>query len=435
MIGPDGRPDERINAFLGSAKMRNRADTTNDDYAYSLVLWLNFLLTIGRSWWEVVEEDVSEFEFWRLTAPENEKTVQTSTFTRDLAGCKAFYRWVSARHPVPNPFEEYDPPRGRRHDDVKWLDPAAIVRWRDLGLRGRGLDGREDPAWRGRNEQRDGAFYDGLYGTGLRLSSWASVVLPELPRPVAGRGYFTCELADACAKGGYGYRYWMPRGTLRSALAYCEGPRAAAVRRAQAAGRYERLRHRRLLVGSTSVTATLRGRQSGVQEVAWNSLGPEARRQLFRETAQGLEPVALWLNEDGLPRNGHGWHHTFDTANKRIKALGLEGFTCTPHMLRHSLALRWFAIGKLVQAARLGHLSQDEARDFRAQFGDVWHLVQTILGHRRVETTKEVYLEPFRNLEVELLLAHAEGFPVAQFMADAFAAHPRVRTDPLAVAE
>ena len=41
-------------------------------------------------------------------------------------------------------------------------------------------------------------------------------------------------------------------------------------------------------------------------------------------------------------------------------------------------------------------------------------------------------LEPFQNLEVELLLAHADGFPVAQFMADAFAGHPRVRTDPLA---
>jgi hypothetical protein len=43
-------------------------------------------------------------------------------------------------------------------------------------------------------------------------------------------------------------------------------------------------------------------------------------------------------------------------------------------------------------------------------------------------------VEPFQTLEVELLLAHADGFPVAQFMADAFAGHPRVRTDPLAAA-
>jgi hypothetical protein len=54
-------------------------------------------------------------------------------------------------------------------------------------------------------------------------------------------------------------------------------------------------------------------------------------------------------------------------------------------MLRHSMALKWFAIGKLVHAARLGHLAPDEASDFRAQFGDTWHLVQTMLGHRRVD--------------------------------------------------
>ncbi|MFD4248016.1 hypothetical protein ACFWP3_41555, partial [Streptomyces sp. NPDC058525] len=101
----------------------------------------------------------------------------------------------------------------------------------------------------------------------------------------------------------------------------------------------------------------------------------------------------------------------------------------------HSFALKWYAIGKLVHAARLGHLDADERKDFREQFGDTWHLVQTMLGHRSVETTKEVYLEPFRTLEVEMLLAHADGFPIETFMAKAFAGHPRVRTDPLAVLE
>jgi integrase len=58
----------------------------------------------------------------------------------------------------------------------------------------------------------------------------------------------------------------------------------------------------------------------------------------------------------------------------------------------HTFALRWFAVGKLASASRLQHLSEDETRDFRAQFGDTWHLVQTMLGHRSVETTKNVYL-------------------------------------------
>ncbi|MCY0927900.1 hypothetical protein OTB20_17100 [Streptomyces sp. H27-H1] len=79
-------------------------------------------------------------------------------------------------------------------------------------------------------------------------------------------------------------------------------------------------------------------------------------------------------------------------------------------------------------------MTESERADFREQFGDVWHLVQTMLGHRSVDTTKSVYLEPFLTLDVEAFLAHAAGFPVAAFMADVFTGHPRVLTDPLAVA-
>ncbi|WP_206281740.1 hypothetical protein [Streptomyces agglomeratus] len=216
-------------------------------------------------------------------------------------------------------------------------------------------------------------------------------------------------------------------------LSYIEGPRAAAVRRAQAAGRYERVKGKRLVLAVHGTEAvTLEGARGGVEERLWNEVGPRTRLRLFRRTDQGLEPVALWLNEDGLPRDGRGWEHTFAVANERIAALGLEHFSCTAHMLRHSFALKWYAIGKLVQAARLGHLSETEWMDFREQFGDTWHLVQTMIGHRRVETTKEVYLEPFRSLDVEILLAHADGFPLEVFMANVFTGHPRVRTDPLA---
>lgn len=91
------------------------------------------------------------------------------------------------------------------------FDPAGYRRWRDLGLRGHDLDGRPDPRWRGRNDQRDAAFADGLYGSGLRLAEWASVLLVELPEDDPARGYTTSYLADACAKGGYGHRYWLPR--------------------------------------------------------------------------------------------------------------------------------------------------------------------------------------------------------------------------------
>jgi hypothetical protein len=59
---------------------------------------------------------------------------------------------------------------------------------RDLGVGGFGLDGRPDWLRRGRNEQRDAAFVDGLYSSGLRLTECAGVVLTKLPDDDAARG-------------------------------------------------------------------------------------------------------------------------------------------------------------------------------------------------------------------------------------------------------
>jgi hypothetical protein len=42
-----------------------------------------------------------------------------------------------------------------------------------------------------------------------------------------------------------------------------------------------------------------------------------------------------------------------------------------------------------------------------------------------------VYLEPFRTLDVELLLEHAAGVPVAELLAMVYQDHPHVRSDPL----
>lgn len=398
------------------------------------MVWLNFLLTCGAEWWEATGDHAEEFVFWRLTDPENGRRVQTNSFSRDLAGLTKFYKWVGPKFAVANPFEDIDPPRIVRRARVKWLDPAGYARWRDIGVRGMDLSGRPDPFWRGRNEQRDAAFCDGLYGTGLRVSEWASVVVPELSAFDTRRRFYTCELADQCAKGGYGHPFWMPQSAMKGVLSYVEGARAAAVRRAQAAGRYEHVAGKTLVLATHGTDAvTLDEGRAGRGKWLWNDVGKQTRLRLYRQSEQGFEPVAVWLDEDGLPRAGGSWDHTFRTANARIAALGLEGFVCTAHMLRHSFALKWFSIGKLVRGGQLAHLTPDERQDFREEFGSAWHLVQTMLGHRSVETTKDVYLEPFRTLEVEVLLAQADGFPIAAFMADVFAHHPRVRTDPLAV--
>jgi hypothetical protein len=92
-------------------------------------------------------------------------------------------------------------PGARRHRDV----PSARLRRRP-GARPLAGWARCVAACRGapENEDRDAAFVDGLYGTGLRLSEWASVLDVELPteQPAGGGSRFPkAWLAAACIKG------------------------------------------------------------------------------------------------------------------------------------------------------------------------------------------------------------------------------------------
>jgi hypothetical protein len=84
---------------------------------------------------------------------------------------------------------------------VKWLLRSAFEQWRDIGLRGYGFDGRRLPGWRGFNEDRDAAFVDGLYGTGLRLIMWSSILDVELPTEEALGRFPKAWLTAACIKG------------------------------------------------------------------------------------------------------------------------------------------------------------------------------------------------------------------------------------------
>ena len=448
-VGPGGLVDVRVNRWFCSDELRGLSRSTWRKYAYSLLVWLNFLSVYGVGWDEADAEAQEALKVWRVSDDRNPGAVAPGTYHHDLVALRLFYAWAAAEYGVANPIRMRSG-WGRRRDgsaaerpvtapsavrdrDVKWFDPAGFVRFRDVGLMGFTVDGRDDPGFRGRNGQRDGAFVDGLYGTGLRLQEWGSVLVAELPADDAHRGFSTCRLAAATAKYARGRRYWLPRRVLVEVLGYVEGERAHAVRRARQAGRYERLE------GARVVTRVLGARRLGLRtmecrpaDVSLDALDPAARRRLLVETADGLEPAGLWLNEDGVPRDPHGWEHTFTTANERLARLGFTGFAGSPHMMRHSFALRWYSVGRLLYEARFAYLTEDETRDFREQFGNAWDLVQMMLGHADQRTTRETYLEPFRSLEMELLMLHAAEAAIPDLMARIFGDERRVLGDPLA---
>jgi integrase len=117
----------------------------------------------------------------------------------------------------------------------------------------------------------------------------------------------------------------------------------------------------------------------------------------------------LWLSVSGLPKKVYSWEDTFDAANSRIaqewvRAADPDGklseeerdrirsecpLWATPHMCRHSFALKWFCILSLVEERRLEGFSAEEIDDFRDQLGDIWLQMSILLGHKHPDTTRE----------------------------------------------
>jgi hypothetical protein len=435
VIRASGEVDPRVVLFFRVGTMASARPSTWRRYAYSLVVWLNFLDAVGVGWPAATGVDVEAFKDWRLTDSTNAARVRPASFEADRAALNSFYSWASVRFGVTNPVPTgrrparpassarpwmgpRDPlrPAGAARRQVKWMMRSAFVQWRDVGLRGYDLGGsRRLNSRGGGHEDRDAAFVDGLYGTGLRLAEWASVLDVELPAWGEER-FPRAWLAAACAKGGrFGRAYRIPRSVVAAVQGYLdpvEGSRIEAIERARRAGRYERLVARRTVVGYNRRSRVLQ-LADPTASVPLDVLGPDERRRLFRDTPQGLEPLALWLGHDGLPKRAHGWQDTFAGANARVDQAwvaaggrpGEVSLWCTPHMCRHSFALKWFSILSLVWDGKVTGFSSEELKDLRDQFGDIWYQLARLLGHVSPATTRDYYLEPFTGLQVDYLMA------------------------------
>jgi hypothetical protein len=440
VVHTGGRADARVNLFFRTGAMAAARAGTWRRYAFALVVWLNFLEVFGRAWDEASAADVEAFRDWRLTDAGNPRRVAPTSFDTDRAALNCLYGWAAVRYGVANPVpsatvarrwrgggagraagaaagrDGLRPAQARRRQ-VKWMLRPAFEQWRDVGLRGYGLDGLRRAGWRGGAlEDRDCAFVDGLYGTGLRLTEWASVLDVELPEAGGGR-FGRAWLAAACAKGGKAGRiYRIPRGVLASVAGYLdpvEGSRRVAIARAQAAGRYERLHGVRIVTGCSRQSRVLHLLGSrGAERVPADVLGPDERRRLFRRAQGGLEPLWVWLDPGGIPKKPHGWEDTFHAANARVaagwQAAGGAGqcpLWARPHMLRHSFCLKWFSILSVVWEHRIDGFTASEIRDLRYQFGDIWFQLATLMGHSDPAVTRDIYLEPFTGLQVDYLMS------------------------------
>jgi integrase len=190
---------------------------------------------------------------------------------------------------------------------------------------------------------------------------------------------------------------------LRGIWDYLTFERAEAVEHARAQGRYEALPDPLVIEDLTRPRVRQVLRDGRSCWVGLDRLSHRERARLLLRTPDGLEPAALWLNEEGMPTGVHTWKKVFATANQRCACAGVN-LHCHPHVLRHS-----YAVVTLEQLQR-GHLrdleqmNPEQRHSYQMVFGDPLRWVSLRLGHRSMQTTL-IYLHTLAELEFETKLA------------------------------
>ncbi|GIF01535.1 site-specific integrase [Paractinoplanes rishiriensis] len=423
---PDYRIDPRLTRYLTRSSFAWLAAETRRSYATDCCVFFDFLWSRGKNWSEACEDDVWDFQHWRRWSPRNSRVISGSKWNRELAALNRLYRWavadrailkspVTERVRVTRGGEPVSVPAGRarevRSSNVKWLTPRAYRLWRDVGLRGYAADSRRDPSWHGRNDDRNAAYADLLFSSGLRRAEGASLLTIEVPTLVeATHRYARGQLGREVTKSRRARTFYVSADAVGAIDAYIGTTRRAAVRRAQTAGRYKAMSDRRLVVrrsGWRGTTLHWLDNDGQTVQRSLDMIGVEDRLRLYVLGKDGLEPLWLWLAEDGTPFRPHSWEAVYRAASQRCQVV-LAGRVAqppwfTPHMARHSFSLHMLVVLQHALDRRFG-LSPEERRAMRELYGDVWGLVRDLLGHASEETTRNIYAAPVADLQIRSLL-------------------------------
>ncbi|MER8388788.1 site-specific integrase [Mesorhizobium sp. M1380] len=237
ILTDDGSYDLNLNRFFRACPgMGARSPNTWRSYARDILVWARFLAERrdGKTVWQADRHDVLAFHRARRLAAAPYR-ISAASWNRSIAALDKLYRWAIEEGIITvSPFSygvtlrraagsravlavtaNRARERAARRHDTRYVDLGRYLLFRDVGLRGRLPDGSEDPAWRGRNGERNALFAELLVTTGLRLTEAGSLLLAELPRLTEpGSRSVPFDLPGPIAKGGRPRRIRIPRRVL-----------------------------------------------------------------------------------------------------------------------------------------------------------------------------------------------------------------------------
>ncbi|MHB8341503.1 MAG: tyrosine-type recombinase/integrase [Mycobacteriales bacterium] len=433
VLGADGGYDLALNRFVRELDSWGvRAPNSIAGYARDVMLFARFLHEArgGKSIWACDGADLRAYKQVRLHAP-GPGAISVATWRRSIA---ALNKWVAfsvaegllGREPFRYRDATVWTPAGVRTvrinaesepdpgpAPVRFVSFPDYLAWRDVGLRGRTPDGRADPSWRGRHDERNAAFADLLIFSGMRLSEAASLLVAELPSPRAtgsARGG-AIQLGPAVTKRSRARAVFPSPRCLRAVHRYVAIERDELVTRIRAGGGY-RVSDQAVLVrrvGPAGVTL------ADATSVPYGKLEPATRAHLMRLTDDGevAGPLALWLSTDGSAVTTSSWQSVFARANARCARFGLD-VRVSPHTLRHSYSVHMLGLLLRQTVAALGeapaaHYSSAAVK--RLLVPNPLRTLARLLGHAS-ESTVYAYLDVLDEVQ-EIVAAALERWDAA----------------------
>lgn len=423
----DGSYLHELNRFFRACPtMGVRSRHSLRAYAHDILIWMRFLEERrgGKQLWRADHNDVIAFHHARRLS-DSRFRISASSWNRAIAALDKLYRWALEEGLIAlSPFR-YDlsfrhgqgrgapkvvegnraRERAARPHNMQFVDIGRYLAFRDIGLRGRLPDGSEDPAWRGRNGERNAVFAELLVTTGMRLGEAGSLLFDELPRLTADSPrILPFDLPGAITKGERPRRIRLPRRVLRQIEDYGDIERGIAVAKAPP----------RPSVPFVLLPDGRNAADDSGRRIALTRLRPQDRQRLLRSPGGLAEHASLWLTERGQPVSSGTWEVAFRRASQRCQAFGLD-ITVTPHMLRHTFAVNMLSMLIREQVGRIFNPTDAHGAAYRQMLGDPLRHLQHLLGHANITSTY-LYLDSLAEAQ-ELVDAAADRW-TDQLMAE-----------------
>lgn len=405
-----GGYDLDLNRFFRACPtMGLRSANSLRAYARDLAVWMRFLSERRdkKSIWLADREDLAIYHAARRRSAPSHR-ISAASWNRAVAALEKFYGWAVEEELIAaSPFGSsttwrrvrggrFAPVRtvrareaGARRGDLRFVGLDHFLSFRDVGLRGRQLDGCEDATWSGRHGERNVLFAELLVTTGLRLEEAASLLIVELPaadRTRSALRSMAFRLPASIAKGGRSREIRLPARLLHRLADY------VTIERANVLTNFRNVDSGSIVVADNATRNAI-GVVDGagqVRSVRLDLLSPTERRRLV--TSSG-EPMILWLNEAGRPMTSPAWAAVFRRAGRRCRALGIN-LDVTPHALRHTFAVHMLSmlIREQIGAVLADPPDEPGSAAYRRMIGDPLQKLQRLLGHASIASTY-IYLD------------------------------------------